>query len=89
MVDWGLPPLHAAEQVKPMTAGETFEYLLPCGHKSAGLVCFHCAVEAFLADERAADKLKPVIPVAVPHELTIAVTYPPHVQRFAARGRRR
>jgi hypothetical protein len=27
--------------------------------------------------------------VAVPHELAIPVTYPPHVQRFAARSRRR
>jgi len=72
-----------------MATGERFEYLLPCGHKSAGLVCFHCAVEAYLADQRAADRLKPVIPAAVPPQLTIPVTDPPHVQRFAARSRRR
>ena len=72
-----------------MIPGEGFEYLLPCGHKSAGLVCFQCAVEEFLADQRAADRLKPVVPVAVPHELAIHVTDPPHVQRFGARSRRR
>ena len=83
------PPIMTAGQERPVATGERFEYLLPCGHKSAGLVCFHCAVEEFLAEERAAEKLKPVTRVAIPHELTIAVTYPPHVQRFAARGRRR
>lgn len=72
-----------------MAAGERLEYLLPCGHKSPGFVCFHCAVEEYLADERTADRLKPAVKAAVPHELTINVTYPPHVQRFAARSRRR
>jgi len=88
MLDWDPPP-KTAEWEKPMATGERLEYLLPCGHKSAGLVCFHGAVEEYLADERATDRLKPVIPVAVPHQLTIAVTDPPHVQRFAARSRRR
>jgi hypothetical protein len=72
-----------------MAMGERLEYLLPCGHKSVSLVCFHCAVEEFLLDERAADKLKPAVAVTVPHELTIAVADPPHVQRFAVRGRGR
>ena len=77
----------SAKQVKLMATEERFEYLLPCGHKSAGLVCFQCAVEAFLADQRAADRLKPVMRVAIPNELAIPVTDPPHVQRFAARSR--
>jgi hypothetical protein len=72
-----------------MAVGERLEYLLPCGHKSVGLVCFHCAVEEFLLDERAAEKLKPAVAVTVPNELTITVAHPPHVQRFAVRGRRR
>ena len=72
-----------------MVSTERFEYLLPCGHKSAGLVCFQCAVEDYLADQRAADRQKPAVRVAVPNALTIAVTDPPHVQRFAARSRRR
>jgi hypothetical protein len=72
-----------------MATAERFEYLLPCGHKSAGLICFHCAVEAYLADERAAERLKPATRAAVPHELTIKVTDPPHVRRFVATSRRR
>ena len=72
-----------------MAAEERFEYSLPCGHKSAGHLCFQCAVEEYLADQRAAERLRPVVRVAVPHELAIAVTDPPHVQRFAARSRRR
>jgi hypothetical protein len=73
-----------------MTAmGERLEYLLPCGHKSVSLVCFHCAVEEFLRDERAADKLKPAVAVTVPHELTLTVADPPHIQRFTVRRRRR
>ena len=72
-----------------MATQERLEFLLPCGHKSAGLACFQCAVEEFLAADRAARKPEPVMPMAVPRELTIAVTYPPHVQRFAAARRRR
>jgi hypothetical protein len=72
-----------------MAVGERLEYLLPCGHKSVSLVCFHCAVEEFLRDERAADKLKPAVAATVPHELTVTVADPPHIQRFAARRRRR
>ena len=76
-------------RMRQAIAGERLEYLLPCGHKSVGLVCFPCACEAFAAAERAADKLKPVIPRAVRYELTITVMHPPHTRRFAARPRRR
>jgi hypothetical protein len=38
-----------------------------------------CAYEAFAAAARAADGLKPVMPMAVPRELTITVAYPPHI----------
>jgi hypothetical protein len=72
-----------------MAVVERLEYLLPCGHKSVSLACFHCAVEEFLLAERAADKLKPAVAVTVPHELTITVLNPPHVRRFTVRGRRR
>ena len=75
--------------MQKMATIDRLEYLLPCGHKSAGPVCFLCACEVFAAGERAADKLKPVIPMAVPRELTITVTYPPHTRRFAARPRKR
>ena len=73
--------------MQAMLAEERFEYLLPCGHKSAGLHCFQCAVEEYLAAERAAAGPEPTMPVPVPRELTIAVTHPPHVQRFAIRRR--
>jgi hypothetical protein len=72
-----------------MAVGERLEYLLPCGHKSVSLACFHCAIEEFLLEERAADKLKPAVAVTVPHELIITVVDPPHVQRFGIRGRGR
>ena len=67
-----------------MGVQERLEYLLPCGHKSAGLACFQCALDEFLAAERAADRLEPPAAADVPRELTIAVGDPPHVQRFAA-----
>ena len=89
MVSWTLPPIRARRLVKPMTTAERFEYLLPCGHKSTGLACFQCAVEEYLADQSAAEKLKPVIPMSVPNQLVIPVADPPHVQRFAAGSRRR
>jgi len=72
-----------------MATEERFEYLLPCGHKSAGLACFECAVEEYLAAERAAESLKPAAAVSVPRELTMTVTHPPHIQRFAAPRRKR
>ena len=79
-------------RLRQTAAGERFEYLLPCGHKSAGLVCFRCASDEFVADERdegAGDRPKPRIPMAVQRELTVTVLYPPHVRRFAARRRKR
>jgi hypothetical protein len=66
-----------------MGGQERFEYLLPCGHRSAGLACFQCALEEFLAAERAADRPEPPAASPVPRELTISVADPPHVQRFA------
>lgn len=66
-----------------------FEYPLPCGHKSTGLVCFQCAAEEYLAAARAAERLEPRVRPRIPNELAIAVTDPPHVQRFAAPRRRR
>ena len=63
-------------------AFERFQYLLPCGHMSAGLACFQCVVEDYLAAERAAEKREPGSRAAVPRELTITVAHPPHVQRF-------
>ena len=70
-----------------MVTGERLEYLLPCGHRSAGLACFQCAVEEYLAADQAARRLEPAMPVAIPRELTITVACPPHVQRFTARRR--
>ncbi len=72
-----------------MSGEDRFEYLLPCGHKSAGLACFQCAVEEYLAAERAAERLEPTVPMRVPNELAIAVTDPPQIQRFAIPRRRR
>jgi hypothetical protein len=72
-----------------MAVGERLEYLLPCGHKSVSLVCFHCALEEFLRDERAGEEPKPALAVTVPRELTITVADPPHIQRFAVKGRGR
>ena len=72
-----------------MATGERLEYLLACGHTSVGLVCFHCAVDAFVAAETAAEKPKPAAPRAVPRELTITIAHPPHIRRFAVRGGRR
>jgi hypothetical protein len=72
-----------------MGGEEGFEYLLPCGHKSAGLACFQCAAEEYQAAERAAEKLAPRVKLRVPQEMTIAVTDPPHLQRFAVPRRRK
>ena len=72
-----------------MAPDERLEYLLPCGHRSAGLACFQCAFEEFAAGERAAAAQMPGRPVPVPRELTITVSHPPHVRRFVARGSKR
>jgi hypothetical protein len=71
-----------------MATEERLEYLLPCGHKSAGLACFECAVEEYLARERAVDSVEPVAAAGVPRELTMKVTHPPHIQRFGCRRKR-
>ena len=68
---------------------ERFQYLLPCGHMSAGLACFQCVVDDYLAAERAAEQREPARPTAVPRELTITVAHPPHVKRFGAPRYRR
>ena len=72
-----------------MGGEERLEYLLPCGHKSTGLACFQCAVEEYLAAERAAERLEPGVAARIPRELTIAVTHPPQIRRFAAPRRRK
>ena len=85
----GAAPSPSSGAVRPLSAGDRLEYLLPCGHRSAGPVCFLCARDAFAGQIQSADEPRPRGPVAVPRELTISVTYPPHIRRFAARRRRR
>ena len=76
-----------------MAVGDRVEYLLPCGHRSAGVACFQCAIDEFIAAARAAetpaDEEKPVALGAVPRFMTITVVDPPHVLRFDARRPRR
>ena len=61
---------------------ERFQYLLPCGHMSAGLACFQCVVDEYLAAECAAEQRAPVPSAGVPRQLTITVAHPPHVRRY-------